>query len=146
MIDISAQIIDGALWPFTLEDQEEIKKYRENQVVRCRVKGTRKERSLQQLRLYWVICQIVADNTDDPLFATRELVSFQTKVALHFVHENQTAVTPDGIVQFRYRSISFEELDHAEACGYFDRAFEFLAAKIGVDVATLTREGRKRIA
>ena len=76
-------------------------------------------------------CTKVADNTEDPQWNDKDKTDFQCRVALHFVDPKFTAVTPAGVVTFKYRSISFTNLKHMEACNYFDRAFEVMALKIG---------------
>jgi len=125
------------LWPFSEEDAEQLKDYYPNQILRVMVWGTTKERSLIQLRLYWVCCTKVSNNTDDMMWNTKKKTDFSCRVALHFVDPEMTAVRPDGMVQFKYRSISFDNLKHIEACNYFDRAFEIMAKKIGVTVEKL---------
>lgn len=125
------------LWPFSEEDLEQLKDYCPNQLLRVSVKGTRKVRSLKQLRKYFVCCKKVADNTEDQKWNTKDKVDFSCRVALHFIDPKVTAVSPDGYVQFKYRSISFKNLKHIEACDYFNRAFEIMAIKIGKTVDEL---------
>lgn len=127
------------LWPFSEEDLEQLKDYYPNQLLRVSVKGTTKERSLIQLRLYFACCKKTADNTDDPQWNTKEKTDFSCRVALHFVDPKVTAVAPDGTVVFRYRSIAFKNLKHIKACNYFNRAFELQALKIGKTVEELTK-------
>ena len=131
------QINKGKLVPFSEEDREALREYHHNQVVRVTVKGTRKQRSIRQLRLYWACCQTVADNTDDKQWRNKDSVDFQCRVATHFVDPALIAVRTDGTVQFSYRSISFANLKHIEANHYFTRAFEVMAAKLGVSVEKL---------
>lgn len=135
MIDIAVQLVKGMLKPFSQEDADKLSKYREFQVLRAKIKGTKKERSYQQLKLYFGCCETVAKNTDDPKWNMKEKVDFQCRVITHFVDPNLIAVRPDGTVQFFYRSISFDNLEHIDACNYFDRAFDVMAK-----VLKITRE------
>ena len=138
MDKLTCQIDMSKLSPYSQEDVAVLSNYRQNQVVRVKVYGTTKERSLQQLRLYFACCNKVAENMDDPQWNTKDKVDFSCRVGLHFVDPKVTAVAPDGTVTFKYRSISFKNLKHIEACNYFDRAFEFMAKKIGVIAEKLT--------
>jgi len=67
MIEISTQwrrvenYTGYALIPYSDEDMEEAKVYKPNQILRAKLKGTRKERSLQQLKWVHVMFRIVAD-------------------------------------------------------------------------------------
>lgn len=137
MKELTCQILYDGFKPYSQEDLDELKGFHPNQLVRVKVYGTTKERSLQQLRLYWMCCTKVADNIEDYRWNTKDKTDFQCRVALHFVDPNITVVRPDGQVMFKYRSISFANLKHIEACRYFDRAFEIMAVKIDVTVEKL---------
>ena len=119
------------LHPASEKDLEELKSFHPNQIVRCKVYGTRKERSISQLGTYWACCKLVANNLENPQWNTKDKVDFQCRVAIHFVDPNLVAVKPDGTVVFHYRSIAFNHLQHIEACQYFDRAFEVMAKALG---------------
>ena len=110
--------------PFNDEDREKAKAYKLFQVVKLKVSGFKKERSLKQLGLYWAACGWSADNTDNKQWNTKEKVDFHCRVEAHFVNPDLVVVKPDGSVQFCYRSIAFKTLEHVEACNYFDRAFQ----------------------
>ena len=135
MKELTCQIQQNQqLWPYSEEDLEELKDFHPNQLVRVKVSGTTKQRSLKQLRTYWRACKRTADNLNDFKWNTKDKTDFQCRVALHFVDPSVTVVRPDGAVQFKYRSISFANLKHIEACRYFDRAFEIMALRIGMSV------------
>lgn len=109
--------------PFGDEDREKSKEHNLFQVVRNKIYGTRKQRSITQMNLYWKACQVLADNTDNKQWNTKEKVDFQCRVAAHFVDPSIVIVRPDGSVQFKYRSIAIKNLGHIEACNYFNQAF-----------------------
>lgn len=132
MIEIACQIKDNALYPFSEEDQQRLREYKESQVVRVTVKGVRKPRSYQQLRGYWAACQTVSENTEAPGWQTKEQVDFNCRVTLRFYDPDLIVAKPDGSIAFNYRSIAYKNLRHIEACDYFSKAFEIMSAKLGI--------------
>lgn len=135
MKELTCQIQQNQqLWPYSQEDLDELKDYKPNQLVRIKVYGTTKQRSLKQLKTYWRACTKTADNLNDFRWNDKDKTDFQCRVALHFVDPKCTVVRPDGAVQFKYRSIAYDNLKHIEACRYFDRAFEIMALKLGKSI------------
>lgn len=108
--------------------------YKINQMVRLKTYtvGAQKERSVHQLNLLMACCQLVADNTDNDLFNTKEKVKFACKVHCHFVVPDVCAVLPNGAVQFQYRSFSFKSLAHMESCGVFEKCFYYMSSLLGI--------------
>ena len=94
------------------------------------------------LAKFWVCCKKVADNTERTGWTTKENVAFQCKVALHFVDTSAIAVSPDGSVQFKYRSISLDSMKYLEAIDFFNRAYELMSGVLGCTVDELTRDDR----
>jgi len=136
MIEISAQLIDLKYVPLPM-DLEKVKEHKPNQILRIKVYGTEKERSILQMNTYWACCGEVANNTENKKWDTKNKVDFQIRVALAFKDPEFVAVSPDGSVQFLYRSIAFQNLKHIEACNYFDRAFDVMAKFLGCTVEEL---------
>ena len=128
------------LAPFSEEDAEQVRSLCGDRPIRARLTGAAHPRSLRQLRLYWACCRAVAANTDDPNWATPEMVHAQIRYALRWVDMADVTVFPDGRVHFPLRSISFAELPHMEACRYFERAWPVLAGKLGVTEEQLLGE------
>ena len=104
---------------------------------------------------FFACCQLVAENVKEYDFGhakfadgehwnTKEKVAIQVKVALHFVDPNKTVVI-NNQVHFEYRSLSFENLHHMEACYFFDRAFELLGARIGMSADELVHNAKERM-
>jgi len=137
MQELFVQRKSDSLVPNSQEDSEILREFQTNKLLRIKVYGVKKPRSVLQLNMFWACCQTVTDNTQDGQWNTKEKVAFQVKVALNFVDLNKTIVDPKGNVHFHYRSISFKQLPHMEACRFFDRAWEIMAAKIGVTVDKL---------
>lgn len=137
MEEIFVQRKNNKLWPVSLTDEEKIRDFPTSKTLRAEIYGVKKPRSLAQLNMYWATCQSVADNTDDKNWNTKEKVDFQCRVATNFVNLEETIVDPHGNVHFKYRSIAFKNLSHIDACDYFNRAWDIMAAKIGVTVDQL---------
>ena len=128
------------LEPLCNESEMKLANFKVNQPVKGKVTGTTKKRSLQQLRLYWKLCTVVAENTNEEGYCTKELVDRRIRIALHFIDEKLTVVRGET-VYFKYRSISFQNLKHAEATDFFNRAFKLMADYLSVDIDVLIEEG-----
>jgi len=110
-------------FPYNDDDREKSKTFKLFQIVRNQVYGIKKERSLKQLNTYWAACEFIGENTDWPRWNTKEKTDFQCRVGTHFVDPNLIVVKKDGSVHFSYRSIAFKNLEHIDACNYFDQAY-----------------------
>ena len=139
MITIPMQIKpDYSMVPANIEAMEELKNYKPNQLVKVKVSGIQKERSVEQLGLFFICCQMVVDNLEDPNWDSKDKVKLQVKIELQFIDINKSVVR-NGLLHPHYRSISFRNLKHMEACNFFDRAFLFLANQLGITVDKLIR-------
>ncbi len=144
MVDVALQInSDGTLKPYALEDREALSDFMPNQIVRAKITGATKARSYPQLKLYFVICKIVADNLDDPEWSDKNKVSFQVKVALRFYDRDKSIVDEYGTRHIVWRSVSYKNLKHLEACNYFNKAYDFLSDKLGCSVEELLIMGEE---
>lgn len=143
MIEIAVQQQNSTLKPFSPEDAEALKNFKPNQILRAKVSGIRKVRSVPQLRLFFACCRTVVDNTEDPNWNNVDKVKNQVKIALQFIDLNKSIVDEKGIFHPHYRSICFAELGHLEANNFFDRAWPILAKKIGVSVDDLLRNAER---
>jgi hypothetical protein len=143
MKQIAAQIINGNLIPFDEQSKDDLAEFKPNQIVICKVSGTRKERSLTQLKTYWAACSMVSENTDHPKWNSRIKTDWQIRNRLLFYDHDLTLVI-NGYVTFKVRSISFRNLKHIEACNYFDRAFDLMASFLKTDRETFINEVKMR--
>ena len=133
MKEIAAIAKNKRLYPYSEEDAEILADYSPTQILRLRITGAKKPRSYQQLKLYWSACAVVAENSEEIGWTTKEGVDINLRVALDFRDRKKPIVVrPDGGIQLIYRSISFANLGHADACNYFDCAFDLMAKKLGV--------------
>ena len=140
MKEIALQRKGNLFYPFSKEDEERMKEYPENQIIKAKTYGVTIPRSYEQLKLYFACCQKVADNTNDPSWNSKENVDFQCRVACRIIDK---MLVVDGIVNVIPGSIGYDKLSHLQACNYFDRAFEIMAKKIGVTVDELTAEAKQ---
>jgi hypothetical protein len=145
MKEILAQFTGKAFFPYTARDEEDAAEFKTNQICRLQIYGAEKARSAPQLKMFWVLCKRVTENTDDQHWNTEEKVAGQVKVALNFIDMSKTFVDPQGNVHLHYRSISYKELKHMEACRFFDRAWPVLANKIGITVDELLKNQAEQI-
>lgn len=137
MIEIACQKTKpNTLVAFSHEDAEQLKNYAINQVVKAKITGIQKQRSVRQLRLFFACCRAVVENTEDEYWNNVDKVKNQIKVKLQFIDLNKSIVV-DDVFHPHYRSISFAELGFMEANNFFDRAFPVLAKKIGITVDEL---------
>lgn len=143
MIEIDLQLQNGKLCPFSQEATELLRNFKPNQVVRGKISGVKKERSVPQLRMFWACCRTVAENTEDPEWNHPEKVCIQVKHALKFY--KSIVVLPDGSVHFELDSISFANLPQCEANQFFDRAWPVMADHIGCTVPELLENAQDEI-
>lgn len=134
MIKATLQLINGVLYPFSKEDQNRLNEFHDNQIVNANLKGIEKPRSYEQLKLYWKCCQVVADNTEDQEWNTKERVDFICRVRCRFADY----YTINKVPHVKVKSISYANLKHIEACGYINDAFEVMARKLGITKDELT--------
>lgn len=139
MKEISAQIINGSYVPYSEVDKDITAEYKPNQIVKLKITGVQKPRSIKQLGTYFAGCRLLSENTEDQKWNTYQKVDYQLRNRLQFYDHDMTLVI-NGNVQFKIRSISFKNLKHIEANNYFDRAFDMMAKFLGVTVDVLIEE------
>ena len=113
------------------EDRTALKNYHPNQILRAKITGVKKPRSYQQLKLYWACCRTVAENIEGK---SKEDIDFEVKVILKHIRAFRVV---KGATMIEVDSISFANLNHLEACNFFDRAFPVMAKMIGVKTEEL---------
>ena len=148
MKEIICQLDNGKLIPNTPEDLKTLQgEYKQFQLVRLKVYnvGDKKERSVTQLGLLHACIKLWSENSANTMTNTPEKAKFALKVALDFRDPNICFVRPDGVVQFQYRSFSFATLEHMEACGVIERAFEYIAKDMGITKEKLIEEAQDRM-
>jgi len=143
MKEIYAQLtLHYDLKPVSDEDKEKLKAFIPNQVVKLKVSGTRKQRSVVQNAWMHSIFKTVAENTDDPDWKTPELVKRNVKMAMKFFKDD--IIVHKNKVWFELRSFAFDKMEHNEANRVYEEAKEICAKKLNVKPEDLEAESKQR--
>jgi len=142
MKELHMQLKDWKLNPFSQEDLEILKHFLPNQVVKVKLFGTTKERSLKQNKRVHAMFRDVSKNTDDLQWNTPEKVKRQVKIKMQFVDMDRTAVS-NGIVYVSYRSFAFDKMEQPEANRVYNDAKLICADFLGVDPEVLDARAKE---
>lgn len=129
---------------------EEMQKIPVGEVQICTIKEItdKRKRVVEQTNLYFACCKLVADNTDDIYWNTKEKADEQTRLTCGFVEyeiHHYDKKTDQITVHRKTKSLSFSKLTHMDACGYYSDAFPVLAEKINLTVDELVAEAQARM-
>ena len=114
-----------------VSDASMLSEFKLFQILKAKLYGVLKPRSVIQLHLYWALCGVVAGNLED---MTKEDVDFEVKVKLKHIKSFKVI---KGATYIEVDSIAFRNLPHLEACNFFDRAFSVMAKMINVTLDEL---------
>jgi len=134
MIEITAQIKKGVLYPFSEQDAQKLSEYLENQPLRLKISGFRKPRVVEQIAAFHCCCEDVAENVGGENLDTMDKVKEYVKLKCGFV-KCRTVI--DGVVNIKTRSMAFKNLPHMEACKLFDKGFKVIAGLLGISIEEL---------
>ena len=141
MIEIFAQPDENyRLIPASREYLLELRSYKPRQMLRLKIWGTRKERSVQQNKWLHAMFRVVASTADDDEWDTPEKVKRKVKMAMHFFKEEVTVM--GNKVYFELRSFSFDKMEHNEANVRYEDAKNICAKKLGIDPEVLEAEAK----
>ena len=112
----------AALVPHDQEALDYVAKLKQGEVVRVEVV---RDRSLPQLRLYWALCTMVAENASHN--RTQRSISDMFCMACDHV---ETFRAVDGAVLGKPASLSFKRTQQAEFNEFFNRVLDLVAADI----------------
>ena len=143
MIEIPLQIRPGhkTLAVTSPEDQQTLKAYAANQIVRAKITGYKRPRSVQQNRWIHAIFRIVADNTEEPDWNTPEKVKRNVKMAMKFFKDD--VIVYNNKVYFELRSFAFDRMDQSEADIKYNEAKVICAKKLKVNPDTLEAKAQE---
>lgn len=138
------------LIPVNQSEAEELKKIADGEILNCTISEipSKRQRSYEQLGLYWAGCKYVSENTEDRDWNTPEKVDEQCKiVAKHYEYwlYYENVKTGEKTLNIKTRSIAFANLAHIEACGYFTDAFTILAEKLKMTVDDFVEAVKERM-
>jgi len=158
MIEISTQLLDKCpicnqsfglfFLPYGEEAIEKTKGFKINQILKSLFYGVQKPRSVLQLNRFFGKCRRLAENIDDNSWNTADKVKEQMKVGLEFFDTSKQIVKPNGEIHTPYRSISFANLRHMDACRFFERAddlFEKWCSQRNINPKELERESAETL-
>jgi hypothetical protein len=97
---------------------------------------TRGARNLNQLRMFWALCQIVAEN--DPKVSTKDVAKRNILWALNYV---SLWIDRSEKAHVETASIAFESMTQEEFNPFFQRAIELICSWLG----TAPEEIRKKV-
>ena len=92
-------------------------------------------RNVRQHNLFMACCEMVAENTNDENWDTQDKVLEQVKIAARWVetyYRYHNAKSGKLELNLKTKSISFDNMDQAEAHGFYNIGFDLLAAKLGI--------------
>ncbi len=140
MIDIFCQIQKDKLVPASREYADELKAYQHNQIVRCKITGTRKQRSVQQNKWVHAMFRYVAANTDDLEWNTPEAVKYMVKRTMNFF--DYVGIEGEQVF-FKLRSFAFDRMEHNEANIRYEDCKNICAKHLGVDPEILEAKAKE---
>ena len=126
--------------PASREYADELKAYKQNQFVRCKITGTKKARSVRQNAWLHAIFRYVADNTDDPNWNTPENVKYMVKRTMNFF--DYVGIEREQVF-FKLRSFAFDRMDAQEANVRYNDALLICSKKLGVDSEILEAKAKE---
>lgn len=127
----------GALYPANAAAEEAFKAIGHGKQVNVKLTGVTP--NVRRMNLYWRVCGKVAENWPmESGSMTKSWLHDRTMKALG--RHVATGKTKGGEDVFERASIRFAKMPEPERSEYIDEAFEFWAAALGVDVATLKNE------
>ena len=136
MKELYAQIDSSyRLVPYSQEDQNKLKAFKLNQILRLQAFGTRKKRSIQQNKYIHAIFRHVVDNARDPEWSTPEKVKRNVKMAMKFFKED--VVVHKNKVWFELRSFAFDKMEQNEADLKYNEAKLICAKFLKIDPSVL---------
>lgn len=132
-------------------DEETQKRYSQiadGEIIQCSTNEKLNKRSLTQLGLFWACAKVVAETVNDPSWdkdvKVHDQCLIEQKLFDHWIqYENKK--TGEMTLNVKLKSIATNNMTHFEACEFFDNAFEYMAAKIGLTKDELEEETKSRM-
>jgi hypothetical protein len=114
----------------SIEDEEKARAYQINQIVRAKITGHKRPRSVLQNKWVHAMFRHVAANTENPDWDTPEKVKRNVKMAMRFFKDE--VIVNGNRVFFELRSFAFDEMEQAEANLKYEEAKNICAKFLGV--------------
>ncbi len=150
MVEIPLQILSDykTLAVMSQDDCGKLKEFHLNQIVRAKITGVKKPRSVKQLGLYWAKCELVAELVSDHENQFDKVdVDFDVKVR---VAKKKPALVQkfrsvDGMTYIALISTSFANMENLDACKYYSAADKEFEKMTKIDPDELTRRTKDRM-
>ena len=143
MIEIFCQLKDGKLIPASREYADELKAYQHNQIVRCKITGTKKARSVRQHRYAMWMIRFVSESDDDLDWSSFEGAKRQIKMIMRFFKGKPHVDLKTGVVWFELASFAFTEMPQMEADRIYNDVKLICAQRLGCDPADLEADAKR---
>ena len=131
MIDICVQKRGNAYYPASDEDREAGLVYKENQILKAKISGTRKLRSLKELHCYWGSCRYIASLNLNEDMNTKDKVNYLTRVKSGFV-EDTVYDDVHKRVHWIPKRLDYENCNQPTAHRFIEAALEMHADLAGL--------------
>uniref|UniRef100_A0A6M3XCB5 Uncharacterized protein n=1 Tax=viral metagenome TaxID=1070528 RepID=A0A6M3XCB5_9ZZZZ len=121
--------------PFSDEDAELLKEYRPNQIVKSKLYGDVKPRSMIQLAKYWVLCGKLGEMlSEGDTRYSKDDIDFEVKTTVAKEHPAliKRFKMIDGALYIEPISISFANMKHLEATNFFNLAYPVMSKLAGI--------------
>ena len=134
--------------PYGDESEEKLKEFLLYQILESTFTGTKKERSIAQLGLYWKCCDVVAEHLSDHNNQwQKEDIDFEIKTQVGKKHPwmIKRFKMINGIAHIELISIAFQNLKVLDANKFFDKGFKELADMASMTVDELINLAKSRM-
>jgi hypothetical protein len=105
------------------EGDNVLKNFRPNQIVSVKIQGIRKERSLDQLKLWWGVCTYCSEYMGVQMLDSKRKMSDYVLIKTNHV---EFSLMINGVMNMKPVSVSYAKMEHLEACGAFNDGLDFM--------------------
>lgn len=131
MIDICGQRRGSNYIPFSEEDRKAGQVFPENQFLRLKIYGSKKEPHYRQLCAYFGSCEYIASMAINQNMDTKEKVDHLTRLKCGFVEG--TVFDEKGLLHWLVKSLNYSNCEQPDRTAYITKALEEHAALAGIN-------------
>ena len=142
MIDICVQRQGNMYVPFSEHDRKAGLVFPERQVLRAKISGSKKVPHYTQLCAYFGSCEYIASLAFNKNMNSKDKVDYLTRLKCDFVKD--TVIDHRGLLQWRAKSLSYENCDQPDRTEFISKALESHADLVGVPSVDEYLKGLKR--
>jgi len=137
MIELNLVKFDTGLVAANNGDSITLNQITEGEFVNCKLDFIH-QRSAEQLNLFWACCGVIADNTENINYNTKDKVYEQLRLKLGFIDYRISHHDPETgklTTHYKTKSLSKSNCNHQEATQFINDAIKYMA-----DVMKMTEE------